>query len=162
MEFITNLGATLEWLVMENFQRFHQAIARRSVILKELQGQQLGDLDVLAFTENGLVITVECKSSTSGISREHMTHFLGRAALFPADIALLLIDASDGQHVTNRLAQIASCLHISVRRLPLGCYAVEGRLIYHIQDNVYVANTGGSVRATLKTVIQVGTALKRP
>jgi hypothetical protein len=92
MQSVTNLGATFEWLAMENLQRFHQAIARRSVTLKELQDQQLGDFDVLAFTDTGLVVTVECKSSASGISREHISRFLRRAALFPADIALLLVD----------------------------------------------------------------------
>jgi hypothetical protein len=156
------LGATFEWLAMENLQRFYQAIARRSVTLKELQELQLGDLEVLAFTDTGLVITVECKSSTSEISREHIARFLRHAALFPADIALLLIDTSDGQLITNSLIQITSCLRASVKPQYLECYTQEGSLVYHIQDNLYIANTGGGIRAALRVVLQVGATLKHP
>ena len=158
---VRNLGATLEWAVMEHLQHFHQANARRGVLLKELQEQGLGDLDVLAFTESGLTVTVECKSSTSGISDQHMTRFLRRAALFPADIALFLIDTSDEQQLTSRLAQLVQCLGSGMQHqdLPM-CYTEARSQVYHVQENIYLGHTGGGIGATLKAVIQAGALRK--
>jgi hypothetical protein len=156
MEPIRNLGATFEWAVMENLQRFHQAIARRCVTLQELEEQQPGDLDVLAFTDTGKVITVECKSSPSGISRKHITRFLRRATLFPADIALLLIDTPDTQQVTHHLTQILSCLGTSFQ-MQVDSTQWNGNLIHHLQKNVYLANTGEGIQVTLRKILEMDT-----
>ncbi len=161
MYHVRNLGATLEWAVMEHLQHFHQANARRGVLLKELEEQGLGDLDVLAFIDGGLVVTVECKSSTSGIADQHVNRFLRRAALFPADIALLLIDTSDEQQLKARLTQITLCLGSGVQHqdLPI-CYVEAGSQVYHIQENIYLGNTGGGIGATLNAVMHLGTSQK--
>ena len=160
---VRNLGATLEWAVMEHLQYFHQANARRGVQIKELEEQGLGDLDVLAFADGGLVITVECKSSTSGITDQHITRYLRRAAFFPADIALLLIDTSDEQQLKARLTQINLCLGEDLQHWddPV-CYTEAGSQVYHIQRNIYLGNTGGGIGATLKAMIQGATSRMHP
>jgi hypothetical protein len=162
MEAVMNFGATLEWAVMEHLQRFHQAIARRRVVLKELQEQQLGDLDVLAFTQSDLIVTVECKSSTSGISNKHINRFLQRAALFPADIALLLIDTEDEQQLSSRLTQITQYLHSGIQhQCSTSCYREAGSQVYHLKGrNIYIGNTGGGISSTLKAVLQAAATLK--
>lgn len=160
MEHIWNLGATFEWAVQENLQRFHRAVALRCVMLKEFQAQQLGDIDVLAFTDDHLAITIECKSSTSGISKHHITRFLKRAALFPANIALLLIDTPDEHQIKNRLSQITSCLPSLKKSLPER-FVEKGSCVYYVQDNLYIANTGGGIQATLDIVLHKCSVLRR-
>lgn len=108
---IANFGATFEWMVQETLQTFHQAVALRCVMLKELRQQQLGDLDVLAFTEKGLSVMVECKSSTASLSRQHIQHFVQRAAVFPIDAAILLIDTQEKLAITSRLDFLVDQTH---------------------------------------------------
>ncbi|GHP00297.1 hypothetical protein KSF_103440 [Reticulibacter mediterranei] len=64
------------------------------------------------------------------------------------------------QFQTNQLTQITSCLPASCQRTPFGRTAEAGRLIYHIQDNISIANTSESIATTLHTVLQRGTASK--
>ncbi len=158
---VYNLGATFEWLIQETLQRHHQALTRRGVILKELPPQQFGDMDILAFTENGFAVTVECKSSPSGITDGHLRRFIKRASAFPADIALLLIDTDDANALLNRLPQINTVLGHGWNHRYAARYAEGSKSIYHLQDNLYLSNTSGGVSAMLGNVLQFGSAGKR-
>ena len=148
MDGIENIGSTFEWIVQECLQRFCGAMAQRCVVLQELQG----DLDVLAFTKEGLVITVECKSGTS-IPRKDIISFLQRAILFPANIALMLIDTDEDEPLTCRLAALTSLLGVPLEHPER---IQKESLIYHIAKNIYLANTAGGIQATLKSVLAIG------
>jgi Holliday junction resolvase-like predicted endonuclease len=138
---VYNLGATFEWLVQELLQRHHQALVRRRVLFKELPPHQFGDIDILAFTDDGLTVIIECKSSSSGITDGHFTHFINRASAFPADIALFLIDTDDATALRNRLPQINTVLGYALKHRYTAIYAEGSKIIYHLQDNLYLSNT---------------------
>lgn len=158
---VQNLGATFEWLVQEFLQRRFRAVARRCVILKELPSSQFGDFDILAFTEDGLTITIECKSSTSGITNGHLTRFLKRSSAFPADIALLLIDTDETNALLNRLPQINAILDHEWKHRYTAKYTNGERVLYHLQDNLYLSNTAGGISAALEDVLVSQTKLMR-
>ena len=152
---IPNFGPTLEWIVQATLQREHHALARRHVSLGGLG--QLGDIDVLAFLEDGRVAMVECKSSTKRITDEHIERFLKRARIFtPADVALLLIDSDDPHQMQQRQSQLHTALFREYREYDSTLFRtlhLGGSHIYHLHDNVYVADTGGGIQATLKFVL---------
>jgi len=156
LEHVLNFGATFEWIVQAHLQQVAHAVARRGVVLKELQEQQLGDLDILAFTDDGLVITVECKSSTSRITNEHLARYLQRARAFPADIALLLIDTDKEEQITSRIEQlnVGAQYELGDRYLP------NSSVVYRIMGNLYIANTGGSIATALEAALHLATTWK--
>lgn len=157
---IENMGSTFEWVVQECLQRFHHAIARRCVSFKEWQTPPLNDLDVLAFTEDGLIIIVECKSSTD-ISLDHTLRFMKRAAAFPADIALLLIDTESMQTVVKQLQRMNTILDRG--QVESGTiHQHKGSVIAHFIGNLYVANTAGGIAASLDGTLQLYAASNHP
>jgi hypothetical protein len=157
---ITNFGATFEWMVQETLQAFHHAVALRCVVLKELQQKQLGDLDVLAFTEEGLSVMVECKSSTASLSRQPMQRFVQRVAAFPTDVALLLIDTQDKQAITSRLDFLVDQYAHSKNLSTPVCCEEEGAFLYHLPPNIFLASTRGGVQAPLRTALTLAARAK--
>jgi hypothetical protein len=150
---LPTFGPSLEWTIQAALQREYRVLARRHVSLGKLG--QLGDIDVLAFLEDGRTMMVECKSSSKRITNEHVERFVKRARVFtPADIALLLIDSDDFNQMQQRRSQLCMVMlmeygeyHIN-RFLTLG-----GSHIYHLRDNLYVSDTGGGIFNTLKFVL---------
>lgn len=150
---LSTFGPTLEWIIQAALQREYRALARRHVSLGKLG--QLGDIDVLAFLEDGRTMMVECKSSSKRITNEHIERFVKRARVFtPADVALFLIDAEDLNQMQQRHNQLSTVVFreyresVGLRLLHLG-----GSHIYHLRDHLYVADTGGGIFATLKFVL---------
>ena len=157
---IANFGATFEWIVQEYLHRSYQAVALRCVHFKELRQQNLGDLDVLAFTEHGLSIAVECKSSTTSFSRPHMQRFVQRSLLFPADIALLLVDTQDKQALTSRLAALVDQLPRQENAIQSVCLDEGGSFLYFMQPNIFFASTRGGIQAPIHVAVEVASNAK--
>jgi hypothetical protein len=149
---IRNLGPTFEWLVLELLRRDHSALARRGVVLQELQAHSLGDLDILAFFPTGYALTIECKSSPSGITDAHLARFLRRAQQFPADVALLLFDDDDPQRLHNRLLQLNRTQGPTRPLRGFPCPQGNSQL-YAIPPNLYLANTMGGVANTIRSLL---------
>ena len=155
---VATMDSTFEWLVQEHLQRFHHALARRSVSFKEWERDDLNDLHVLAFTEDGLVITAECKSNPA-ISGEDITRFMRRATAFPADIALLLIDTASEHQVVEQIQQMNTVLGRELTD-PGNIHQHKGSVIAHLGGNLYVANTAGGIEATLEETLHIGATWK--
>jgi len=160
LEQVATIAPTFAWAVQARLQTDHHALARRCVSFKEWQDTPLNDLDVLAFTEDGLIMTVECKTNLS-ISLEHMTHFVQRATKFPADVALLLIDTDAEEQVVKRLRQINTVLNREETDIGTRYQQEEKSVIYHLTGNIYVANTAGGINPALETTLRLGSGLKQ-
>jgi hypothetical protein len=145
--------------VQAHLQERHHALVRRCVGFKEWQASAMNDLDVLAFTEDGLIMVVECKSCPD-IPFNHLVHFVQRARAFPADISLLLIDTESESLVTEYVQQIVTILN----REPVAPgqrHLYEGSLIYHVTENLYVANTTGGIDPALETTLRLQSGSKQ-
>jgi tetratricopeptide (TPR) repeat protein len=87
---IEGIGPTLEWYVAECFRSTLKASARHGVTIEGVADG--GDLDVVAFVDEKLVM-VECKSGKPANITENQLHlFLRRAADLHPTIALFLMD----------------------------------------------------------------------
>lgn len=156
---IEHLGPTFAWSVQALLQERHHALVRRCVGFKEWQASAINDLDVLAFTEDGLIMIVECKSCPD-IPFDHLVHFVQRASAFPADISLLLIDTESESLVTEYVQQIMTILNGEVTALEQR-HLYEGSVIYHVTGNLYVANTAGGIDPALETTLRLQSASKQ-
>lgn len=157
LEHVEQFGPTFAWSVQAHLQQ-HQALVRRCVGFKEWQTPALNDLDVLAFTKDGLIMTVECKSSQD-IPFADLVDFVQRARTFPADISLLLIDTEHESLVIEYLQQINTILN----REPLDFgqrHLYEGSVIYHVSGNLYVAHTASGIAPTLEAMLRLASDLK--
>lgn len=154
---VPNFGATFEWMVQRGLQTFHHAVARRNVHFKELQELKLGDLDVLAFTRDERVMTVECKSSTAKtvLNFDHLRRFVKRARTFPSDIALLLIDTESERHVVKQIRKINRYLGRD-EQCVVSQRSLAGSIIFHVVGNIYIANTAGEVLPILGEALRMG------
>jgi hypothetical protein len=153
---ITNIGPTFEWAVMEYLRTGHQALVRRCVQLREMSTQ--GDLDVVALRDD-LTMMVECKSSSSTITKQNLRLFIQRATEFCPDIALLLIDTANEDALRVRLQQMNQ--ELCRKGQPAMLRQLQGgSIVYWIANNLYIANTSGGIRMTLRATIQLGLALK--
>ncbi|HCI78620.1 MAG TPA: hypothetical protein DHW02_02900, partial [Ktedonobacter sp.] len=68
-----------------------------------------GDLDVVAFLDGGIIVMVECKSS-SDVDEAHFSRFLQRTQTFRPTLAILLID-TQAPFAHARLAAFNAALH---------------------------------------------------
>lgn len=151
LEQVMTLAPTFSWCVQAHLQTDHHALARRSVSFIEWQNLQLNELDVLAFTEDGRVIIIDCKTSST-ISLDQMIHFVRRAREFPTDISLLLIDTDDEEQVTKRLRQMNTILHR--KETDFGSrHQHKKSTVYHLTENLYVANTTGGISSVLEAAL---------
>lgn len=155
---IATMDSTFEWIVQEYLQRFHHALARRCVGFKEWERSQINDLNVLAFTDDGLVMMAECKSNPD-IAGEEITRFMQRATAFPADIALLLIDTESEHQVVEQIQQMNTVLGRELTDLG-NIHQHKGSVIAHLGGNLYVANTAGGIKATLEETLHIGAIWK--
>lgn len=155
---IATINATFEWVVQQYLQRNHNAFARRRVSFKEWDLNHLNDLNVLAFTPEGLTVVVDCKTDLD-ISGDELMHFIQRASAFPTDVALLLIDTEHEQHVINQAQKINAILGRKVAD-PEEIHQYKGSTIAHLTGNLYVANTAGGIAASLEEVLRMGTESK--
>jgi hypothetical protein len=154
IEGVFNIGPTLEWAVQALLQREYHALARRHVQLSRVA--PFGDIDVLAFLGDGRILTVECKSSSKRITDGHLERFVRRAKIFPADISLLLIDSDDPHQMLQRLGQLRRSMLMEYGEYRLtDTFLLEECCVVHLRDNLYAANTGGGLLATLKAVLEV-------
>ncbi len=159
LEQVVTLAPTFSWCVQARLQTDHHALVRRSVSFREWQDIQLNELDVLAFTENGLIMIVECKTSST-IPLDEVIHFVQRARQFPADIALLLIDTNSEDQIIKRIQQMNTILNRE--EMDLGSrHEHKESIIYHLAENLYVANTAGGIGSALEATLQVGSGLKQ-
>lgn len=160
LEHVEQFGPTFAWSVQAHLQERHHALTRRCVSFKEWQVPQLNELDVLAFAADGLIMTVECKSNED-IPFEELVQFVQRARAFPADVALLFIDTESEERLTEYLQQLNTILNRE--HMDLGDrHLHEGTVIYHLTDNLYVANTAGGIDPALEATLRLGSALKQP
>ncbi len=150
---VEHFGPTFAWSVQAHLQQRHRALVRRCVGFKEWQTSALNDLDVLAFTEDGLVMVVECKSDPD-IPFAHLVHFVKRARAFPTDISLLLIDTESESLLTEYIQQIIPILDREPTA-PGQRHLYKGSVIYHVIDNLYVANTVGGIDPALETTLRL-------
>jgi hypothetical protein len=150
---IPNLGPTFEWITQAHLQQAHHALTRRCVHFKEWEGARLNDLDILAFT-NELVVIVECKSSPD-IALDQIARFVKRAQGFPADIAMLLIDTANASHITKQAEHIKSILGPDDSTLEER-FLHEESLIVSLPEHIYVANTADSIASTLERILHLG------
>ena len=155
---LATINATFEWVVQEYLQRYHNAFARRRVSFKEWDQNHLNDINVLAFTPEGLTVIIECKTDLD-ISGEELMHFIQRAATFPTDVALLLIDTEHEQHVVSQVQKINAILGRKSSD-PEEIYLYKGSTIAHITGNLYVANTAGGIAASLEETLRMGAESK--
>ncbi len=153
---IHNLGYTFEWVVMEYLRVKHRTTVRRCVQLKEMATP--GDLDIVALRED-FSMMVECKSSSSTITKQHIHLFVKHATEFQPDIALLLIDTRSEETLCSRLQQVKQEICRSEQLLSLRQIQGES-VVYWVANNIFLANTTGGIRASLDTTIQLGLALK--
>jgi hypothetical protein len=155
---IATINATFEWVVQEYLQRYHNAFARRRVSFKEWDQNHLNDINVLAFTPEGLTVIVECKTDLE-ISGDELMHFIQRASTFPTDVALLLIDTEHEQHVINQVHKLNAILGRKTSD-PEDIHQYKGSTIAHLTGNLYVANTAGGIAASLEETLRMGAASK--
>lgn len=159
LEQVVTLVPTFSWCVQARLQNDHHALVRRSVSFREWQNSQLNELDVLAFTEDDQIMIVECKTNLA-IPLEQMVHFVQRARQFPADMSLLLIDTGSEDQIIKRLHQLNTILNRE--EMDIGSrHENKGSVIYHLAENLYVANTAGGISAALEAILQLGTRLKQ-
>jgi hypothetical protein len=159
LEHIEDLGPTFAWSVQAHLQEKHHALARRCVSFREWETAQLNDLDVLAFTEDGLVVAIECPAKQA-LTPDHLLHFVQRARTFPADVSLLLIDTESEEQLTDYLQRI----NVILNRAPMNFgdrHVNEGSVVYHLAENFYVANTAGGIDPVLTTTLQLGSSFKQ-
>jgi hypothetical protein len=158
LEQVMTLAPTFSWCVQARLQTNHHALVRRSVSFIEWQNSSLNELDVLAFMEDGRIMIVDCKTNPA-IPLEQMIHFVRRASEFPADISLLLIDTDDEEQVIKRLRQMNTILHRE--ETDFGSrYQHKGSTMYHLTENLYVANTAGGISSVLELALQSASSLK--
>jgi hypothetical protein len=148
---IMNLGPTFEWIVQAHLQQTYNALTRRCVHFTAWEKLGLNDLDVLAFTDD-LVMMIECKSSQD-ISPDKVARFVRRAQAFPADLALLLIDTASSYQVTKQGEHIRSILGLADGTVK-GQQAYPESLVLALSESIYVANTADSIQKTLAAIIQ--------
>jgi len=151
---ISDIGHTLEWYVAEWFRHKYHALARHGVEIKELTAG--GDLDVVAL-KDGKRILVECKSS-SQIPEQKLRLFLQRSADFQPNLALLLIDTESPKSVevrTQILCHLLNEPYDPTRK------QLHGKTVFRWipTHNIYVANTGAGIDATLGAVLRFHDAL---
>jgi len=148
-ESILNIGRTFEWYVAEWFRLTysitHLVPVRHGVELAELPLQ--GDLDVVAFLDDGLVIMVECKSS-SEVNEGHFSRFLQRVQAFHPTLAILLIDTPIS-FSQERLSVFNTALD-TLDYAPLH----GSRGFYRGTMNVYVVNVEHSIEISLLDVLR--------
>jgi len=150
---LANFGNSFEWIVQAMVEREYHALARRHVSLGRLG--QLGDIDVLAFLDDGRVLMVETKSSSRGITERHIERFLKRAQRFPGDVTLLLIDSDEYIQMQQRVGQLRTSIFREYHDLvSLHLLSTEGCHMYHLRENLYVADTGGGITTALRVVLQ--------
>jgi hypothetical protein len=102
------------------------------------------------------ILTVECKSSSKRITDGHLERFVRRAKIFPTDISLLLIDSDDLHQMLQLLGQLRRSMLIEYGEYRLtDTFFLEECYVVHLRDNLYAANTGGGLLATLKVVLEV-------
>ena len=155
---VQNFGPTLEWIVQAHFQQRYQALTRRCVHFTEWETSRLNDLDLLAFT-NELVLIAEVKSSIH-IKPDKVVRFVQRAQRFPADVALFLIDTMNSAHVRKHAASMMDMLgnsHISAEEYD---WQDDG-LILFLPPTIYVANTARSITHVLDHILDPGLQRKR-
>jgi hypothetical protein len=158
LEHIANFDATFSWCVQAHLQN-HRALTRRCVSFKEWQSLHLNDLDILAFTDDGLIMTVACISERD-LPSGFLQNFVQRARIFPADIVLLLVDTESESLLTHRLQQINTML----KREASTCeqrYLQDSSIIYHVTKNIYIANTAGGIDPTLTAILRLGSSIKQ-
>ena len=145
---ILNIGRTLEWYVAEWFRLTysisHLVSVRHGVELAELPLP--GDLDVVAFLDEDLVIMVECKSSGE-VDEGHVVRFLQRVQSFCPTLAILLIDIPIS-FSQERVAVFNTAL------ATLGYTPLTGsRGFYRTAMNVYIVNVQHSIEISLRDVL---------
>ena len=102
---------------------------------------------------------VECKSSSSTITKQNLRLFLQRATEFHPDIALLLIDTPSEDALRVRLKQMNQ--ELGRKNQPAILRQTQGgSIVYWIVNNLCIANTAGGIRTTLAATIRLGLALK--
>jgi len=146
---ILNIGRTLEWYVAEWFRLTysvtHLVAVRHGVELAELPLQ--GDLDVVAFLDDGLVVMVECKSS-SDVNEGHFLRFVQRVQAFHPTLAILLVDTQTA-FSQERLTVFNAALRTLGYALLKG-----GRGFYWGVMNMYVVNVEHSIEISLLDVLR--------
>ncbi|GCE32145.1 hypothetical protein KDA_76290 [Dictyobacter alpinus] len=152
---ISNLGHTFEWVVMEYLRVQHHMLARYCVHLQEMTVQ--GDLDVVALRDN-FSIMVECKSSSSTITKQSIHLFVQRATEFRPDIALFLIDTCSEEALRCRFQQLEQETLCSGH--PASACRLQCGSVYWVTNNLFLANTATGIHSTLDAAIQIGYALK--
>ena len=145
---ILNIGRTLEWYVAEWFRLTysisHLVSVRHGVELAELPLP--GDLDVVAFLDEGLVVMVECKSS-SEVDEGQFGRFLQRVQAFHPALAVLLIDTA-----TSFSQERISVFNKALRTLRLAPL-VGKKGFYRGIMNTYVVNVEHSIEISLRDVL---------
>jgi hypothetical protein len=153
---IPNIGRTLEWYVAEWFRKDYRALACHGVETQELPIP--GDLDVVALRD-GMCLLVECKSSPQ-IATQKLHNLLERSTAFHPDMTLLLIDTENAESVerrTKQLCQLLDCPYDERNR------QLCGKTVFRwiATQNLYVANTGAGIAATLAAVLCFHEAILR-
>jgi hypothetical protein len=106
-----------------------------------------GDLDVVAFLNDGRLVMVECKSS-GHVDEVHCSLFLQRVQAFHPDLAILLID-TPAPFSQDRIAACNAALH------QLGYPKLRGsRGFYRGVMNVYMINVAYSIGVSLNDVLR--------
>jgi hypothetical protein len=77
-----------------------------------------------------------------------------RARAFPTDISLLLIDTESESLLTEYIQQIIPILDREPTA-PGQRHLYKGSVIYHVIDNIYVANTAGGIDPALETTLRL-------
>jgi hypothetical protein len=159
LEKVHDLGSTLEWLTQAHLRNQYGALTRRRVHFSQWEKLKLNDLDLIAFTEE-LVIIAECKSGIN-IQPDEVLHFVQRAQHFPADLALFLIDTPAINSVRKYARKMQRLLGepqpAALERLK----PEEGNLIICIAPNIFVANTATSIQGVLDHVMEWGLLRKQ-
>jgi hypothetical protein len=155
---VHDLGSTLEWLVLAHLRHHYGALARRRVQFTQWEALKLNDLDILAFT-NDLVIIAECKSGIN-IQPAEVAHFVQRAQNFPADLALFLIDTSHSKYVRKYARKMLQVLGEAPPAAQEYDWQEEGLLLF-LPPNIYVANTATSIKGMLDRILDLGLQRKR-
>lgn len=147
---ITNIGRTVEWYVAEWFRftysHTHLVAVRHGVEVAELPIP--GDLDVVAFLDEGVIVLIECKSS-SDVDEAHFSRFLQRTQTFRPTLAILLID-TQAPFAHARLAAFNAALHAH------GYGSLHGtRGMYRGAMNSYVVNVEHSIALSLRDIMNL-------
>jgi hypothetical protein len=109
--------------------------------------------------KNGTCFLVECKSS-SQIEEQKLHLLLQRSNAFHPDMKLLLIDTPSAASIEMRTRQLCQFIH-----LPYETAYRQRRGETFFQgigaQNLYIANTGAGISATLAAVMRFHEALMR-